>query len=110
MEDFFTLITGRTKKQADGLHRGGGSTEHLTATSYVEIGQDDMTRLGITEGQNVKIFSGSGEVEVPVYPANLPKGLLFIPMGPAANKLVGTETFGTGMPSFKGQQVKVVPV
>lgn len=108
MEDFFTLITGRTKRQADGLHIGAGSTEHVTATSYVEICRDDMTRLGIAEGQTVKLLSGAGEVEVVVYPANLPAGLLFIPMGPAANKLVGTETFGTGMPSFKGQQVKVV--
>lgn len=110
MEDLFTLITGRTKRQADGLHKGAGLPAHISATSYVEICTDDMARLGIIDGQIVKILSNAGSVEVPVRPADLPAGLLFIPMGPAANKLVGTETFGTGMPSFKGQQVKVEPV
>jgi formylmethanofuran dehydrogenase subunit D len=110
MEDLFTLISGRTKKQADGLHKGPGSIEHIAATSLVEMSDDDMTRLGVTEGQTVRLVSPAGFVEIPVYKADLPAGLLFIPMGPAANMLVETETFGVGMPSFKGQQVKVEPV
>ncbi len=110
MDDYFTLITGRTRGQADGLHKGFGSADHIAATSYVEICPDDMNRLGIMENQNVKLSSSAGFVEVPVRSANLPASILFIPMGPAANQLVGTETFGTGMPSFKGQQVKVEPV
>jgi formylmethanofuran dehydrogenase subunit D len=40
----------------------------------------------------------------------LPSGLLFIPMGPTANKLVSAETFGTGMPNFKGESVEVEPI
>jgi len=107
MKNFFTLISGRTKAQADGLHKGPGSQDYINATSFVEIGQEDMNRLGIKKGQLVLIRSDSGKVEAPVQPANLPAGLIFIPMGPTANKLVGTETFGTGMPSFKGQSVKV---
>ncbi len=107
MEDLFTLISGRTKKQAAGLHKGPGSTEHMTATSLVEISGADMTRLGVSEGGIVKVSSSAGSVEIPAYEADLPTGLLFIPMGPAANTLVEKETFGTGMPSFKGQQVKV---
>ncbi len=63
--------------------------------------------MGVTEGQLVLISSDSGEVEMPVRTANLPSGIIFIPMGPTANRLVGTETFGTGMPSFKGQSVEV---
>lgn len=110
MEDIFTLITGRTKGQADGLHKGAGSPEHIAATTFVEICQADMTRLDLNDGQTVRLISNGGSVEVPVRSADLPPGLLFIPMGPAANKLVGTETFGTGMPSFKSQQVKVETV
>lgn len=107
MENFFTLISGRTRAQADGLHKGAGSQDHIKATSFVEIGQEDMNRLGITVGQLVLIRSDSGTVEARVHSANLPPGLIFIPMGPTANRLVGTETFGTGMPSFKGESVEV---
>ncbi len=110
MENLFTLISGRTKKQAAGLHKGAGSVEHIEATSFVEISAEDMIRLGVTEGQTIKIVSSAGSVELPAYKADLPLRLLFIPMGPAANKLVGTETFGVGMPSFKGQQVTVEPI
>ena len=110
MEYLFTLISGRTKKQANGLHKGPGSVEHIAATSFVEMNDEDMTRLGVAEGQNVKLVSLAGSVELPVFMADIPSGLLFIPMGPAANSLVETETFGVGMPSFKGQQIKVEPV
>jgi formylmethanofuran dehydrogenase subunit D len=89
------------------LHAGAGSTEHINATSYVEIGMHDMSRLEIQEGEIVRLHSQAGQVEVPVRSGNLPAGLLFIPMGPIANTLVGTETFGTGMPLFKGQYVKL---
>jgi len=107
MKNMFTLITGRTKEQADGLHKGAGSPDHINATSLVEICQEDMSRLGITEGQIVLLHSDSGQVEARVRTAVIPSGLIFIPMGPTANKLVGTETFGTGMPSFKGESVEV---
>lgn len=107
MKNIFTLITGRTKEQADGLHKGAGSPDHINATSLVEICQEDMKRLGIKEGQLVLVRSGSGQVEVQVRAAVIPSGLIFIPMGPTANRLVGTETFGTGMPSFKGESVEV---
>ncbi len=107
MEDFFTLITGRTKGQAHGLHLGAGSPAHLAATSFIEICPKDMTRLGIKDGQIVRLRSDTGRVEAPARTGSLPAGLVFIPMGPTANALVGTDTFGTGMPPFKGQRVKL---
>ena len=63
MEDFFTLITGRTKGQAHGLHSGAGSPAHLEATSFIEICPEDMTRLGIKDGQMVRLRSDAGRVE-----------------------------------------------
>jgi formylmethanofuran dehydrogenase subunit D len=35
--------------------------------------------------------------------------MVFIPMGPVANELVGSETDGTGMPTFKGLTVEEEP-
>jgi len=107
MNNRFTLITGRTIDQAKGLHKGAGSAAHFDATSFVEICSEDMTRLDIKEGQTVRLRSGTGQVDVPVRTGDLPPGLVFIPMGPTANKLVSTETFGTGMPAFKGELVRV---
>ena len=37
----------------------------------------------------------------------LPDGMVFIPMGPWANVLVGMETGGCGTPHFKGLEVDV---
>jgi len=110
MERRFTLITGRTREQALGLHKGAGSPFYLKATSFVEMGAADMTRLGINEGQIVRLRSAAGHVEVPVRRGDLPPGIVFIPMGPTANTLVETGTFGTGTPSFKGLQVEVEPI
>jgi len=107
MENRFTLISGRTKAQAHGLHKGPDSEEYLAATCYVEMGEKDMKHLGIAENDSVKIRSDAGQVKVRVRSASLPPGLIFIPMGPTANTLVGTRTFGTGMPNFKGETVEV---
>jgi formylmethanofuran dehydrogenase subunit D len=105
----FILITGRTRDQAKGLHSGGGgSAEHIKATAKVEISPDDMKRLTIVEGEIVRVTSSSGAIEVPAYEGDLPQRMIFMPMGPSANKLVGAETFGTGMPSFKEQVVEII--
>ncbi len=110
MNTGFKLITGRTREQAKGLHSGGGgSEEHIKATARVEISPDDMKRLEIETGAIVRIKSASGSVHVAAYPGDdLPAGLVFMPMGPSANRLVGPETGGTGMPSFKEQSVEII--
>ena len=105
----FKLITGRTREQAKGLHSGGGgSEEHLRATARVEISPEDMKLLKIREGDTVRIKSRAGSIEVSAYSGELPAGLVFMPMGPAANRLIGSETYGTGMPSFKEQDVEII--
>lgn len=109
MNTNFKLITGRTREQAKGMHSGGGgSREHIKATSLVEICPDDMKQLEIGEGDIVRVQSSSGAVEVTAYPGDLPAGLVFIPMGPSANRLIGSETYGTGMPSYKEQDVEII--
>ena len=110
MSEYFTLITGRTSEQGQGLHKGKDSEAYHQATELVEMSPEDMARLEIEEGQAVRVRTAGGQIEVPAHAGTLPVGLLFIPMGPAANILVGTETESTGMPPFKGLAAEVEPI
>ena len=107
MSENFILITGRTREQADGLHKGKNSQAYREATALVEMCPEDMARLAIEEGQIVRLKTASNQVEVPVRTGALPSGMVFIPMGPVANLLIDTETEGTGMPAFKGLTVEM---
>ena len=109
MNEYFTLITGRTPKQGEGLHKGKDSEAYRRATALVEMSLEDMARLGIEEGQVVRVRTAAGQVEVPVRAGALSPGLLFVPMGPVANMLIGAKTEGTGMPPFKGLAAEVEP-
>ena len=109
MSNQLTLITGRTRDQADGLHRGKETEAYRQATELVEMNAEDMTRLGIEEEMRVQVRTSTGSVEVPARAGDLPPGLIFMPLGPAANALIGTETEATGIPPFKGLEVEVEP-
>lgn len=109
MSKTFILITGRTRAQAAGLHKGGGSPEHIEATSYAEISSEVLAEMGLQPGDLISVQSPAGRIKAPVRAADMPSNLMFIPMGPAANALIGPETYGTGMPSSKGIRVEVEP-
>lgn len=102
MNQVFTLITGRTRSQAEGLHQGRSSESYRRATALLQMNAEDMVRLGLEVGQMARVKSGAGEVELPVEAGDLPPGMIFIPMGPAANCLVAADTEGSGMPAYKG--------
>lgn len=110
MTNHFTLITGRTRKQAEGLHRGKQTEAYRRATELVVLNAEDMAERGIDEGAMVRVRTSAGAVEVPAQAGDLPQGLLFMPMGPAANALIGTETEATGIPPYKGLDAEVEPV
>lgn len=107
MSEHFTLITGRTAEQGKGLHLGKGSGAYLHATALLEMNAEDMARLGIMEGQIVRVHTVAGQVEVPAHRGEIPPGLVFIPLGPVGNTLIGIDTEGTGMPLFKGLTAEV---
>jgi formylmethanofuran dehydrogenase subunit D len=92
------------------MHKGKASAEYLEATALVEMNPDDMTRLAISDGGRVLLRTTDGEVELTANAGTVPAGLVFVPMGTSANRLIGTETLGTGMPCFKGLQVDVSPL
>ena len=110
MSEHFTLITGRTAEQGRALHEDKDSEAYYRAMTLVEMNVEDMNRLRIEEGQVIRVRTAAGQVEVPAYAGELPSMLLFIPMGPVANVLVGTDTESTGMPPFKGLMAEVEPI
>jgi formylmethanofuran dehydrogenase subunit D len=110
LNEHFTLITGRTPEQGRALHEGKDSETYRRATTLVEMNVEDMDRLKIEEGEIVRVRTATGQVEVPVRAGKLPPMLVFLPMGPVANVLIGTDTESTGMPAFKGMTAEVEPI
>jgi formylmethanofuran dehydrogenase subunit D len=106
-----TLITGRTIDQGVGKEMGKGSQEYFDSAAVCFIDVADMQKLGVRARTNVKVTSKYGSVIVRAlknpYGAN--PGIVFIPCGVWANCICGDETFGMGMPMFKGFQVEVQP-
>ena len=105
------LITGRTIDQGVGKEMGKGSKEYFDSSSICVIDEADMEKLGIKSRSNVRVTSKYGSVIVKVVknPYGSNPGLVFIPCGLWANAICGDETFGMGMPLFKGFQVEVEP-
>ena len=106
----FILITGRTAKQGAALSKGKDSNEYRRATGFVAVSRADRERLGLEEGRRVRLRTAFGEVELELREENLPAGIIFVPMGPAANALIAADTQGTGMPDSKGLGVEVEPL
>ena len=104
-----TLITGRTIDQGVGKEMGKGSKEYFDSASVCFIDKADMIKFGIRNKSNVRVTSKYGSVIVKAlknpYGAN--PNLVFIPCGVWANAICGDETFGMGMPMFKGFTVTV---
>ena len=106
-----TLITGRTIDQGVGKEMGKGSQEYFDSAAVCFIDKSDMQKLGIKGGTNVQVTSKYGSVIVKAvkFPSGITPGMVFIPCGLWANAICGDETFGMGMPMFKGFPVEVQP-
>ncbi len=105
------LITGRTIDQGVGKEMGKGSKEYFDSASVCFIDQADLNKLGIKARTNIKVTSKYGSVIVKALknPTGSNPGIVFIPCGLWANAITGDETFGMGMPLFKGFMVDVEP-
>ncbi len=103
-----TLITGRTIKQGMALE-SKDSTMYLDATAICEFDPEDMKKLGVSEGDTVRVKSEAGLVHVKAVKSTQSphKSIIFIPMGPWANQVTSPETDSVGMPSFKGVPAEV---
>lgn len=102
------LNSGRTSQQGVSLEVGKTSEEYFKSVSYIELSSVDAEALGIEDGGNVEIETAHGSVVVSAKVSEkLGKGNTFFPYGLWANQVFGSETGGTGMPSFKGIVAKV---
>jgi formylmethanofuran dehydrogenase subunit D len=107
------LIAGRSTKQGASLNTGKLKAEYIEVTSTVEMNEADMARLGLKDGDKVRLRTDIGEAVVHCKgrkAADLPAGLLFMAYGPASSQLMGGDTAGTGMPISKNLEVEVQPV
>ncbi|MBO8179587.1 MAG: tRNA CCA-pyrophosphorylase [Archaeoglobus sp.] len=95
------VISGRTLNQGATVEEKL-TEEYFNAVNYAELSEDDWNALGLQEGDRVKVKTEFGEVVVFAKKGDMPKGIVFIPMGPYANMVIDPATDGTGMPQFKG--------
>ena len=110
MGDEFLLIPGRTTRQGTSMNEGKTTAGYTDEVNAVQLNEADMARLGLSDGDRVRLTSAWGTVEVACRAATkgeLPAGLLFMAYGDASSKLMGGETHGTGMPTSKGFEVRL---
>lgn len=99
------LITVRTGRQGAAMEKGKFSEEYRQEISMLTINPEDFAALGLAEDRKATLKSPDGQITVICRAAEGPKGLFFLPLGPLANRLIGAETYGTGVPDFKGISV-----
>ncbi|HID43913.1 MAG TPA: tRNA CCA-pyrophosphorylase [Archaeoglobaceae archaeon] len=101
-----TIITGRTTEQGT-LVEDKLTHNYFKSVSYCELNEKDFDRLGLEEGDRVKVRTEHGEVVLfarknVLEEVEIPEGIVFIPMGPYANCVINPSTDGTGTPQYKG--------
>lgn len=109
MPQEFILIPGRTSKQGTALNEGKYTDGYRSEINTLLMNPDDMGKLGLKDGDAVRMWNDVGTVVVPVKSGKdeLPRGLLFITYGDKSSRLMGGETHGSGMPDSKGLDVLI---
>ena len=111
--EVFILIPGRTSRQGTTLNEGKLTSGYIEETNTLLMCPDDMKRLGLKNGDRVRLRSEQGQIEIACQAAKageLPTGLLFLPYGDMSSRLMGGDTHGTGMPNSKGFDVELEKV
>ncbi|MFH1328233.1 MAG: molybdopterin dinucleotide binding domain-containing protein [Candidatus Bathyarchaeota archaeon] len=104
------LITGRTLAQGKGKERGKLSSAYKESVTVCEIDENDLKLIGLEPEQNVMVTSKHGSIVLKSRLSKEPTpGIVFVPLGPWVNVLIGSDTDGTGMPQFKRVEVEVKP-
>ena len=107
MPEQFILIPGRTSKQGVGLNEGKYTQGYQDEINTLLVNPEDMERLGLSDGDTVRMWNDVGEVVVSCKSGKqeLPPGVLFIVYGDKSSRLMGADTHGSGMPDSKGIDV-----
>ena len=112
MSETFILIPGRTSDQGCGISEGKYLENYQRETHSLQMAPEDLERLSLQPGDWVELTSDHGQVKVQLISAKkdeLPPGLLFIAYGDISSRLMGGDTHGSGMPTSKGLDVRLVP-
>jgi len=97
------LTSGRTLRQGRAMELGKLGPEYLKEVAICEMDKVTLEALGINEGDPVLVETQHGSVVVASkLDRRAEPGVVFIPCGPYANAVIGSDTEGTGMPDFKG--------
>ena len=97
------LTSGRTLKQGRAMELGKLGQEYLKEVAICEMDKVTLEALGLNEGDPVYVETMHGSVIVTSkLDRRAEPGIVFIPCGPYANAVIGSDTEGTGMPGFKG--------
>jgi formylmethanofuran dehydrogenase subunit D len=113
MAETFTLIPGRTSRQGTSINEGKLQANYIDETTTLFVNPGDMKRLGLVNGDRVRLRSPQGQVELrcqATKEGELPSGLLFLPYGNPSSLLMGGDTQGTGMPDSKCFDVEMEKV
>ena len=104
------LNTGRTVWQGEAIESGKDLQMYVEYAAKCDMSADQLRELDIKEGDNVEVSCEHGDVVLTAVLAKegLPEGMIYVPMGPWANRIVDPDTESTAMPSFKGVPVEVV--
>jgi formylmethanofuran dehydrogenase subunit D len=102
-----TLITGRSTQQGTGISAGKELLGYHEATNVIELSLSDMERLEICDGDQVRLETEFGTADVKCRRADVPEGLAFMAFGPACNRLIGGETYASGMPDSKHVKIEI---
>ncbi len=112
----FTLTTGRRLESYNTGVQTGGYLSPLHRGESVDISPEDADRLGVDEGDIVRVTSRRGSIEAPVYiDRGLRRGVVFMtlhfPDDVATNLLTINATDPrSGTAEFKACAVRIVPV
>ncbi len=96
--------TARTFLQGEVAKGGKKLTEEYTEqAAYSQLNPEDADSIDVKEGDNVLVKSAGGEVVLKaVITDEIQRGTIMIPLGPWANRIIGSYTFNTGSPYYKG--------
>ena len=110
MAETFVLIPGRTSDQGRGISIGKFEPTYQQQITRLQVAPQDMQRLGLTQGDRVRLVRGEAQIEIEVTPSKgdeLPPGVLFLAYGDLSSRLMEADTHGTGMPTSKGIDVQL---
>lgn len=79
-EGKFALLIGSALYHCGTMSRFGEGPMLVCPEQYIELGRKDAAKLGVVEGDTVKVKSAAGELTLPVKVGlRLPEGVLFAP-------------------------------